>query len=72
MINKEELIKIKGGKISGTTGVIVSAIVSFLIGVVDGYMRPIANTIVKVITTAMEFGRTVGTAIRRAINKSKC
>ena len=41
MINKEELLMIKGGKISGTTGVIISAIVSFLIGVVDGYMRPL-------------------------------
>ena len=37
-----------------------------------GLSTTIANTIVKVITTAMEFGRTVGTAIRRAINKSKC
>ncbi len=49
MIDKNELIEIKGG--TSTT---------------------IINTIVKVVTTAIEIGRTVGTIIRRKISGNKC
>ena len=30
------------------------------------------NTLIKVVTTAIEIGRTVGTIIRRKLNKNKC
>jgi hypothetical protein len=49
MINKSELIEIRGGTSS-----------------------TIINTIVKVVTTAIEIGRTVGTIIRRKISGNKC
>ena len=49
MINKSELIEIRGGASS-----------------------TIINTIVKVVTTAIEIGRTVGTIIRRKISGNKC
>lgn len=50
MINKNELIEIRGGSTTST----------------------IINTIVKVVTTAIEIGRTVGTIIRRKISGNKC
>ena len=32
----------------------------------------VVNSVVKAISTALEFGRTVGSAIRRAIGGKKC
>lgn len=32
----------------------------------------VVNSVVKAISTAMEFGRTVGSAIRRAISGTRC
>lgn len=40
MMNQEELMKIKGGANWVAIGV-VSTLVSFLIGLLDGYLRPL-------------------------------
>ncbi len=39
-LNKTELTNISGGAISVTTGILIVSIVAFLIGVVDGFLRP--------------------------------
>ncbi len=41
MINDKELCNIKGGLSKYFYGVGVSAIVSFVVGFIDGYMRPL-------------------------------
>lgn len=44
-----------------------------LVNVKGGAINTTAvNTVVKAISTALEFGRTVGSAIRRVISGSKC
>ena len=42
MMSNEELIKIKGGGISVGFGLFLGGIVTFLIGIFDGYFRPLA------------------------------
>ena len=42
MIKDNELKTINGGGISIGTGFIIGGIVAFLIGVIDGYVRPLA------------------------------
>ena len=41
-MNKEELMKINGGGFSLSTGIIFGGIITFLIGLFDGYVRPLA------------------------------
>lgn len=42
MIDKEELVNIKGGAIAWKyIGIAVGAVISFAIGVIDGYLRPL-------------------------------
>ncbi len=40
-LTKEELHNIRGGAISFGTGLLIAAGVIFLIGVIDGYIRPL-------------------------------
>lgn len=40
-LNKDELIKINGGGISLAIGCLIIAGIVFLIGVIDGYVRPL-------------------------------
>lgn len=40
-LKSEELKKIEGGGMSFTTGLIITAGIAFLIGVIDGYVRPL-------------------------------
>ncbi len=40
-LKNEELQKIEGGGIGFTTGLIITAGVAFLIGVIDGFVRPL-------------------------------
>jgi hypothetical protein len=42
MINNSELLEIKGGATKYFYGIGIGAIVSFIVGVVDGYMRPLS------------------------------
>lgn len=42
MINNSELLEIKGGVSKYFYGIGAGAIVSFIIGLIDGYMRPLA------------------------------
>jgi hypothetical protein len=42
MINKDELVNIKGGLSKYFYGIGAGALVSFVIGLIDGYMRPLA------------------------------
>ncbi len=41
MLTKEELLNINGGAISWTLAGTIGGIIVFLIGVVDGYLRPL-------------------------------
>lgn len=41
MLQEKELINITGGKASYSLFLVLGGIVTFLIGVVDGYMRPL-------------------------------
>ena len=41
MLNNEELYNISAGAIKWTVGIAVGAILSFIAGVIDGYMRPL-------------------------------
>lgn len=40
-LNNKELMNIKGGGISFATGLLIGAGIIFLIGVIDGYVRPL-------------------------------
>ncbi len=42
IMNKEELMKINGGGFSLSAGLIFGGILTFLIGLFDGYVRPLA------------------------------
>lgn len=42
MISNQELKRIKGGGFSIGVGFIIGGIVTFLIGLFDGYVRPLA------------------------------
>lgn len=42
MISKEELKKIDGCGFSIGTGIFLGGFITFLIGVIDGYVRPLA------------------------------
>lgn len=42
VLNKSELKEINGGGFSLTAGIVIGGIVTFLIGVFDGYVRPYA------------------------------
>ena len=42
MINDSELTNIKGGAAKYFYGIGVGALVSFVIGIIDGYMRPLS------------------------------
>jgi len=42
IIENEKLKKINGGGISFGSGLLIGGIVTFLIGVIDGYVRPLA------------------------------
>ena len=41
MINNNELISIKGGVSKYFYGIGIGTVVSFVIGLIDGYMRPL-------------------------------
>lgn len=43
MLTKNELVEVKGGATKAFAGIAlgVGAIISFIIGVVDGYLRPV-------------------------------
>jgi lactobin A/cerein 7B family class IIb bacteriocin len=41
MIKEEELFQIKGGASKWTVGFVVGAVVSFIAGLIDGFMRPL-------------------------------
>ena len=41
-LTKDELKKINGGGVSFGVGLLIAAGVTFLIGVIDGYIRPLA------------------------------
>lgn len=41
-IREEELKKITGGGISFGTGLLIGAGLTFLVGLIDGYIRPLA------------------------------
>lgn len=41
-INEEELKEISGGGISIGSGLLIGGIITFIIGIVDGYVRPLA------------------------------
>lgn len=41
MLEDIELYNVTGGAVKWTVGVIVGSIVTFLAGVVDGYLRPL-------------------------------
>lgn len=41
-IKKDELLSIRGGSISFTAGALIVAGITFLIGVIDGFLRPYA------------------------------
>ncbi len=40
-LSKEELMKVQGGGITLGTGLLIGAGIVFLIGVIDGYIRPL-------------------------------
>lgn len=40
-LNKNELLEINGGGITLGTGLLIGAGIVFLIGVIDGYVRPL-------------------------------
>lgn len=44
MLEKNELIKITGGASSGKIGIgiIIAALGSFIVGIIDGFLRPLA------------------------------
>lgn len=42
MISKEELKNIEGGGISIGTGLFLGGFITFLVGLFDGYVRPLA------------------------------
>lgn len=42
ILEKEQLIKINGGGISLGVGAIIFSVAVFIIGLVDGYVRPLA------------------------------
>lgn len=41
LLTKEELLKVNGGAINWTAISIIGSIVTFITGLVDGYLRPI-------------------------------
>ncbi len=41
ILTEKELLKIEGGSINWTTISIIGTIVTFIAGLVDGYLRPI-------------------------------
>lgn len=41
MYNKEELLQIKGGAINWTIVTAISSGIVFIIGIIDGYLRPL-------------------------------
>ena len=41
MLEKDELLKINGGAVSAGVVALISGIVVFIIGVIDGYVRPL-------------------------------
>ena len=40
-LNNKELMQVKGGGISLGTGLLITAGVVFVIGIIDGYVRPL-------------------------------
>lgn len=42
MISNKELMNIEGGGISVGAGLFIGGFITFLIGLVDGYVRPLA------------------------------
>ncbi|MGM9878106.1 MAG: class IIb bacteriocin, lactobin A/cerein 7B family [Bacilli bacterium] len=42
MLVQSELVEIKGGAAKWVVGIGIGAIITFIIGVVDGYIRPIS------------------------------
>lgn len=41
VLNEEELVSITGGAIKATALAIIGGVVTFIIGVIDGYLRPL-------------------------------
>ena len=41
MIKEEELFQIKAGASKWTTGFAIGAVISFVAGLIDGFMRPL-------------------------------
>ena len=42
ILNENELHKVTGGSINWTTISIIGTVISFIAGIVDGYLRPIS------------------------------
>lgn len=40
-LNKQDLLKVNGGGISFGVGLLITAGIVFVIGVIDGFMRPL-------------------------------
>ena len=41
MLTKEELYNINAGAAKWSVGLVVGAVISFLVGVIDGFIRPL-------------------------------
>lgn len=41
MLTEQELYNINAGAAKWTTGLVVGAIISFLVGIIDGFLRPL-------------------------------
>lgn len=41
MLVKEELVEIKGGVTKWAVGLAIGSVITFLIGLIDGYLRPL-------------------------------
>lgn len=42
LLNKNELLKVTGGSVNWTAISIIGTVISFIAGIVDGYLRPIS------------------------------
>ena len=42
MIREEKLYEIKGGAAKWSAGFVIGAVVSFIVGLIDGFMRPLS------------------------------
>ena len=98
-LSNDELYSVSGGGIGWGIAGLIAGIITFVVGVIDGYMRPLKcnqkggillndaeltnvvggaisatlfNALVRGFTAIFEFGKAVGTAIRRAKTGTIC